>query len=182
MFTVLDPTPIQPLMQRAINTLASSAEWDEKAAMKCHINGLQGEKRRLRKFKRKCCMTIDSLKHGFYGKFGIELEQVANPADVTNLIDCKTTMPALIEKVCLMYETLHCLSNEMIAAKYKKYAQALDCLVDELFDLIDELQRANDEYEKAGYEYHHISRYQVSYYNVHDQEEPKEESQGYQDL
>ena len=176
-----DVSTVQPLLQRALNLMETASCWERKASKKAHIVGLQGEKRRLRYLYREAHNIVDKLEHSAYDVLRLDICAQPGSAEVTDLVCCKTTMCGIIDKLWVIHDEAHQLANDLVVAKFKPYAACLYSYEEKIFSILSELQRANAEYEMAEYEYHHISRYQVSYYNVHDEYEDKEESQGYSD-
>lgn len=185
---------VQSLVQRALNLFETSAEWDRKAAMKAHMCGLQGEKRRLRDLSREARNVVDSLQHCTYDKIkvddpkrpgkkiGLELYPITGTSDVSTLVCPESTLVGILVKLWKVHDEAHQIANDLVIAKMRSLSKPIYCFIDCLSECIDELQRAYDEYEWAKWEYHHISRYQVSHYNVHDEYEKKEEAQGYKDF
>lgn len=178
---MFDVTAVQPLLQRSVNLFETSANCFREAAMKAHMCGLQGEKRRLRYLSRKARDIVDCTEHKVWDMFKIELTPQEGTVDVSALRDAKSTLEGMIDKMWKIYNEAHQIANDLVVAKARPLSKPVYEYVDCLFEVIGELQRAQFEYELANYEYHHISRYQVSYYNVHDEYEPKEEAQGYSD-
>lgn len=177
----IDLNTIQPLLQRALNLMETAACWERKAAKKAHLVGLQGEKRRLRKLYRDAQNIVDWTEHYAWDLLKIDIEAQEGSIDVSNLVSTQTTMEGIISKLWVIYNEVHQIANDLVMAKFRGFAHCLYKYADKLFCILGELQRADDEYGKASYEYHHVSRYQVGYYNVHDEYEPKEEEQGYRD-
>jgi len=171
----------QPLIQRALNLFEASATWNRKAALKAHKCGLQGEKRRLRYLYRKAGNIVDRLVHEIWDMYKIEMNPMDGSIDVSHLVDTKSTLQGIISTMWKVYNEAHQVANELVVAKLRPIAQSIYHYTDCLYEILGELQRAQFEYELANYEYHHISRYQVSYFNVHDEYERREEEQGYKD-
>jgi len=171
----------EPLLQKAINFMETVSVWERKAARRAHIVGLQGEKRRLRRLSRDARNIVDWFEYKIYDTLCKEVYNQAGNADVSMFKCPKSTMSGIIEKLWTIYNELHQLANDLVVAKFRSFATPLYCYAEEIFALIGELNRNFNEYEMAAWEYHHISRYQVSWYNIHDEEEDKEESQGYSD-
>lgn len=171
----------QALIQLAIDNLSTYSDWSRKAAMKAHMCGLQGEKRRLRYLYRKANMVVDTLQHSMYDLFSVELYPRVGSANVVDMMCPKTTMAGMIKTMWTMYEQLHKVANDLIGANMRSLASPIYGYCGCLLDILSELQRTQKEYEWANWEYHHISRHQVSHSNVHDKYEDKEESQGYSD-
>jgi len=175
-----DITTLQPVLQRALNLLATASSWQRGAAKRAHIVGLQGEKRRLRYLYREASYITDWLEHKIYDVFELDLIAQQGTAD-TSVMQCvKSSMDTIIKKLWTIYEASHQVANELVNLKYRNLAQPIYTYAGRLFDIIAELQRAVKEYERAEFEYHHISRYQVGYYNIHDEYEDKEEAQGFE--
>jgi len=172
----------QPLLQRALNLMETAACWERKASKRCLIVGLQGEKRRLRWLGREAQNVVDWIEFAAWSTCGIDIEAQEGSVNVNTLLDYQSAMGGIIEKLSVIHDEAHQIANELVAAKLRGFAKPIYQYVDCLFDIIGELQRAQSEYEMANYEYHHISRYQVSWYNVHDNYECKEEKQGYTDF
>ena len=177
----IDVSTVQPLLQRSLNLMETASCWQRKAAKRAHIVGLQGEKRRMRYLYREARNIVDWLEHYTYDSLKIDICAQPGTADVTALACPMSTMNGIIEKLWVIYNEAHQLGNDFVVAKFRTFSKPLYKYCDKLFEIISELQRAQCEYDKANYEYHHISRYQVSYYNVHDEYEEKEEDQGYID-
>jgi len=176
-----DITTIQPLLQQTIDALDTSSHWQDCAAKKAHIAGLQGEKRRLRYLAREAKNLVTWMEHFTYDLLGLDISAQRGDIDVSTLLCPRSTMDGIISKLWKITSVLHTCANEFITVNMRTYAIPLYAYVEELFSIIAELQRARREYEQADYEYHHISRYQVSWCNVHDKYEEKEEAQGYTD-
>lgn len=179
--TGIDLSTVQPLLQKELNLMETASMWARRAAKKAHIVGLQGEKRRLRWLYREARNVVDWTEHAAYDVLMIDIMPQAGSTDVNGLTDTMSTMKGIIDKLWVIYNEAHQIANDLVVAKFRKFACRLYDYSDKLFCIIQELQRADIEYGKASYEYHHISRYQVSYYNVHDEYECKEEDQGYTD-
>lgn len=177
----IDVSTVQPLLQKALNLMETAACWERKAAKKAHVVGLQGEKRRLRKLYREAQNVVDWIEHYAVDLLKIDICAQEGTVDVSTLTDTKTTMDGIIAKLWVIYNEVHQIANDLVMAKFRGFSHRLYKYADCLFYILGELQRADSEYGKASYEYHHVSRYQVSYYNVHDEYEPKEEEQGYRD-
>lgn len=183
----MDLSTIQPLLQRGINLMETASCWERKAAMKAHVHGLQGEKRRMRYLYRKARNIVDWVEHSAYdvlkdqyGK-GIELCAQAGTTDVSSLRCPQSTMEGIIEKLWTIRKEAHKIANELVLAEWKEFSCPFYDYVECVFKILSELQRNHCEYVQAAYEYHHISRYQVAWYNVHDEYECKEEEQGYKE-
>lgn len=177
----IDVSTVQPLLQKLLNLMETAACWERKAAKKAHMVGLQGEKRRLRTLYREAQNVVDWTEHYALDLLKIDICAQVGTVDVSTLTDTKSTMDGIISKLWVIYNEVHQIANDLVVAKFRGFAYRLYKYADRLFFILGELQRADDEYGKASYEYHHLSRYQVSYYNVHDEYEPKEEEQGYRD-
>lgn len=177
----IDVTQVQPLIQRSLNLMETASCWCRKASKKAHIAGMQGEKRRLRYLYREASNIVDWTEHAIFDHLKIDICAQPGNVDVSSLMCPMSTMNGMIEKLWVIRDQAHDIANQLVIAKCRRYAKRLYCYVDKLDDILSELQRAQNEYERANYEYHHISRYQVSYYNVHDEYEEKEETQGYSD-
>lgn len=177
----IDVSTVQPLLQRALNLMETTSCWQRKAAKKAHIVGLQGEKRRMRYLSRESRNVVDWMEHNIYDILKIDISAQSGTTDTSGLVCPMSTMNGIVDKLWLIYNEAHQIANDLVVAKFRVFAKPLYCYSDELCCIIGELQRAQFEYEKANYEYHHISRYQVSWCNVHDKYEDKEESQGYTD-
>lgn len=178
----MDYTVIQPLLQRSLDLMETAARWERRAAKKAHIVGLQGEKRRLRYLSRKARNVVDVIEHSAYDLFKLDMYAQEGSIDVSSLVCVMSTMNGIIEKLWTIYNETHTIANEMVIAKFKKFANPLYDYSCELFEIIVELRRAQSSYEMGEYEHHHVSRYQIAWENVHDNYEPKEEEQGYKDL
>ena len=176
-----DMSAIQPLLQRSLNLMETAAAWQRKAAKRAHIVGLQGEKRRLRYLSREARNVVDWTEHYSYDSLKLDISAQQGTTDASSLVCIMSTMNGIIEKLWIIYGECHQIANEMVAAKYRVFAQPLYCYCEELFCILAELQRTQREYELADYEYHHISRYQLTWENVHDKYEDKEKDQGYFD-
>ena len=177
----MDQTAVKALIQRALNLMETASCWERKAAKRAHIVGLQGEKRRLRWLYRQSKHIVDWLEHYAYDHLKLDICAQPGSADVSGLVCAMSTMNGIIEKLWTIRNECHKLANELVVAYARKYSKCLYEYADTLDDILAELQRNASEYEKAQYDYHHISRYQVSWYNIHDEYEKKEESQGYID-
>lgn len=177
----VDKSSVQPLLQKSLNLMETASVWARRAAKKAHMVGLQGEKRRLRWLSREARNVVDWTEHAAFDIFAMDIEPQAGSTDVNGLTDTMTTMRGIIDKLWVIYNECHQIANDLVVAKFRSFAKPLYCYSDKLIKIIQELQRADMEYGKASYEYHHISRYQVGYYNVHDEYECKEEEQGYTD-
>lgn len=177
----IDVSAVQPLLQRTLNLMETAACWARKAAKQAHIVGLQGEKRRLRYLYRKATNIVDWTEHAALDHLRLNICAQPGTVDVSSLVCCMSTMNGIIEKLWTIRDQTHKLANELVMANYRRYAERLYDYSDCLDDILSDLQKAQFEYEKAEYEYHHVSRYQVGYYNIHDEYEEKEEAQGYVD-
>lgn len=169
----------QTLLQRALNLMETAACWERKASKKAHMCCLQGEKRRLRYLYRKSKNIVDWLEHKAFDVLKIDICAQPGSVDVSTLLDTRSTVEGIISKLWTIYNEAHEIANELLAAKFKRFAKPIQKYADKLFDIIDELQRADMEYNAGNYEYHHISRYQVGWKNVHDNYKKKEKKQGY---
>jgi len=176
-----DLSVIQPLLQKTLNFMDAVAHWDRKAAKRAHIVGLQGEKRRLRYLSREATNIVTWTEHKAFDVLKLDICPQMGTVDISALVCPMSTMNGIIEKLWTMYHEIHKIANDMVVAGYRSFAKPLYDYVEVLFCILGELQRNQSEYEKAEYEYHHISRYQVTWYNIHDEYEAKEESQGYKD-
>lgn len=173
----------ETLIQRALNLFETSACWDKKAAMKCHMVGLQAEKRRLRYLARKAQNVIDSLQHSGWDIFdpGLELYPVAGVGDVSAMNDPETCMRKIIDTFWTIHDSAHEIANEMVIGKLKGLSEPIFCFCECLMDLISEVQRKYRSYEASGWNWMHISKDQETQNNTHDEYEEKEEAQGYKD-
>jgi len=171
----------QPILQRSLDLMETASCWMRKAAKKAHIVGLQGEKRRLRYLSREARNLVDWIEHSAYDLFKLDTCGQSGTIDVKDLVCPMSTMNGIIEKLWKVYNEAHQVANDLVIAKYRSFASPIYKYTDELICILSELQRAQTEYERAEYEYHHISRYQVGYWNVHDEYEKMEETQGYSD-
>ena len=171
----------EPLLQKAINFMETVSMWERKAARKAHIVGLQGEKRRLRRLSREARNIVDWIEYTTYDVLCREINNQAGNTDVSTLKCPKSTMTGMVDKLWTIYNEVHQMANDLVVAKLRSFSAPLYCYAEGIFELLGELNRNFNEYEMAKWEYHHISRYQVSWYNIHDEEEDKEESQGYKD-
>lgn len=182
---MIDQGIVRTSIQRALDILATSKDWDDMAAIRCHLIGLQGEKRRLRYLSRKAGYIITFLQHKPLDIFEPPLSCLPIAGDVgdsiAKLTDAKVAMPLIVEKLWKIYTSLHQIANELVANNMRPLADCLYEYIGCIFNVIGDLNRADREYKLADYEYHHISRYQVGWANVHDEYEDKEESQGYSD-
>jgi len=176
-----DIAQLESLLQKTLNLMETASCWSRKAAKKAHIVGLQGEKRRLRYLSREARYIVDWTEHYSYDLLKIDICATPGSVDVSTLVCTGTTMKGIISKLWTIYDAVHQTANELVTAKFRDFATPLYSYTSKLFCIIGELQRAENEYVMADYEYHHVSRYQVSWYNVHDEYEDKEECQGYQD-
>jgi len=177
----MEVNTIQLIIQRAINLFDTAAQWSRSAAMKAHMSGLQGEKRRLRYLYRRANNIVDVLSSQMWDLFCVEMVPEKGSVDVSALLCPRSTMAGIMNTTTKVYSEGHQLANELVAACYRPLAKPLYDYIDCLFEVIRELHRAHFEYDLANYDYHHVSRYQVAYYNIHDEYEEKERSQGYND-
>lgn len=177
----IDISTVQTLIQKSLNLMETAKKWESRAAKKALMCGLQGEKRRLRWLSREAGFAIDWTEQMAWGILKIDLCAQEGSVDVSGLLDTRSTTEGIIEKLWTIYSAARKLVNEFTIANFKDFAVPLDKYACKLFKIIGELQRYQSEYEMAKYEYHHISRYQVSLENVHDEYECEEEKQGYKD-
>jgi len=178
---MVDKNTISPTIQHALDYLCAAETWASKAAVKAHIIGLQGEKRRLRYLSRKAGYIQDTLQHSMIDIFDTELHPHSGSTDVSGMTSLKHTMDGIISKLWKIYSECHTLANKLVVDNMRPLASPIYEYCDCILTILGELNRARKEYELAEWEYHHISRYQVSWSNVHDNYEDKEESQGYKD-
>ena len=165
------------LVDKTINLLETISIWDEKMAMQAHKIGLQGEKRKERYTGRKAHLIAQKLQHDVYDIFDAELYPVAQKVPIPNFNSAKDYYIEYINKMWYLYEELHMIANTMVTSNLKPLSGCIYKLTDCMFNDILHSQRFFKECEKAKWEYHHISRYQVSLENIHDEYEKKEESQ-----
>lgn len=178
---IIDVSVIQPLLQNALDLMATASCWERKAAMKAHICGLQGEKRRLRYLYREANNYVDMTEHLVKDVLKIEMSAQQGSGDVSSLLTPETCMEGIIDKLWTIRMKVHKIANDMVAAGFKEFANPLYCYAEKLFKCIGYLQRMDDLYKSCKYDMVLISRYQVADENVHDEYEPKEEGQGYKD-
>jgi hypothetical protein len=173
----------QNLTQKTIDLLETASCFCRKAAMKCHIVGLQGEKRRMRYLYRKCNNIADSMQHGVYDIFspGLELYPNTGNTDITMINSPQTCMKKMIDTLWAVHDQLHLIANDMVIQKMKGLSGPLYDYCSCLMSMLGEMQRNYRSYEAGGWEYHHISRHQESACNIHDEYEDKEGHQGYSD-
>lgn len=167
-----------PLFQTALDALERSRQWADQAFIRAQAIGLQGEKRRERHNARKDYMLIQHLRCLALDLFNTEIEPVKASGKVA-----ASTIPEYFReylgKLVESYNELHQVANDMVVSGLRPASSPIYKLCDCLWDQIIECRRAIKEGELAKWEYHHISRYQVSFCNVHDKMEETEESEGY---
>lgn len=173
----------QKLLQRALNLFETSASWDRKAAMKCHMVGLQAEKRRLRYLFRNAQNVVICLQHSGWDVFnpGLELYPVTGDGDVSSMTTPETCMQKILDTLWTVHDEGRAIENDMILGKLKGLSQPIAKYCDCLMTIIGEVQRNYRSYEKSGWNWLLISRHQETDCNSHDEYEKKEESQGYID-
>lgn len=167
------------MMKHAIDMLAYQSKYDDVASMKAHIVGLQGEKRIDRIEDRKYHMTAQYLQHKLWDKFDVEYYPIEKPVNLSMVTSIDSYFSTHIAALWEFYMSLNALGNEMVAAGYNSYSDCLSCHAKEVDETIDRLQRLSDEYTMSGKSYIHISRYETTNCNVHDEGEEKEKAQGY---
>lgn len=167
------------LVQKAINLLESSSCWDDQAALRAHVLGLQGKKRVERYESRKEHMMVQCYIHDMFDLFDVEMQPEIGEIILPPMPDITSFFEAYIKKLWAVYHELHEIANALVIAGYKPLSESLYCYIECLHKCIIDNKRELREYLLANKEYHHISRYEVSYYNIHDKYEKKEESQGY---
>lgn len=177
-----DTTTVKPLLERALNLMATAAKWQEKAAKKCLIVGLQGEKRRMRYLGREALIVRDHLEYQAYDRLdGLDICAQSVDTDVAMMQCCESSMNHMISKLWAIRTQAHQIANDLVVANFKDFACFLYEYAAKIFSILGELQRNRKSYKKCDYDYHHVSRYQESCYNVHDAYECKEKEQGYSD-
>lgn len=178
-----DITLAKTLIQKALDLFETGACFYRKAAMKCHMVGLQGEKRRMRYLYRQYQMVTDCLQHGAWDLFdpGLELYAEVGNSDIKIMSDTKTCMRKMIDTLWKLHDEAHTIANEMVVGKLKGLAEIIYKYCDCIMSMITEMQRNYRSYEMSGWDWHHISRHQETECNIHDKYESKEESQGYSD-
>ena len=178
-----DMSADKALVQRALDLLETAANFDRKAAMKCHMAGLQGEKRRMRYLYRTSQNIVDCLQHSVYDIFnpGMELYPTVGTVDVYSMSDCKSCIQKAIETLWKVHDEAHSIANDMVLGKLKGLSDPLYEYCSCLMSIIGEMQRNYRSYELSGWDWHHISRHQETECNIHDKYEGKEKSQGYSD-
>lgn len=176
-------TEAQNLIQRALDLFETIATFDRSAAMKCHIAGLQGEKRRMRYLYRKAKCVVDCLQHGAWDMFdpGLELYPKSGSADVSSMTNTQTCMRKIIDTLWKVHDEAHAIANDMVMAKLKSLSCPVYDYCDCLTTIISEMNRNYRSYEMSGWDWHHITRHQETDCNIHDKYEDKEEGQGYSD-
>lgn len=176
-------TLAQNLEQRTLDLFETSALWMRKGAMKCHMAGLQGEKRRLRYLYREAQNVTDCLQHSGWDLFdpGLELYPVVGSADISKMMDPESCIRIIIETYWKIHDAAHEIANEMVIGKFKGLSEPVYHYCDCLMNMIGETQRNYRSYEAAGWDWHHVSRHQETDCNIHDKYEGKEEKQGYSD-
>lgn len=166
------------LLQSAINILDDSFRWEDQAYTRAQMLSVHGEKRRERHEARKDYMLQQHLKCLAVDLFDMELK-----AAPTSIVLPKTDIPGYfdmyLKKLWKTYDELHKVANDLVVAGYKHIAEPIYCHLDCVFDEIIETKRTIKEGNLANWEFHHVSRYQVGYYNVHDCMEKKEQAEGY---
>ena len=175
----MDATVVQPLLQRALNLMETASCWQRKAAKRAHIVGLQGEKRCLRYLSRKARNIADWIEHRAYDHLRLDICSQPGSIDISSLMCIMSTMNGIIAKLWIVRNEAHQIANDLVIAKYRKYAHRLYKYVECLDHILTRLQRAQTEYERAEYEYQFIARHQLAWENVHDIYEKKEKKQGY---
>lgn len=167
------------LLQKAINLLEASSRWDDEASMKAQILGLQGEKRLERHSARKAHMLVQHYRHIAYDLFEEQLVPQVNKPNLGDMSSIVAYFETYIDKSWATYLELNELGNALVVLGYRPLSCELyemgECLQKEII----EAKRLLKEFKLAKEEYHHISRYEVSYRNVHDDMEKKEEGEGY---
>jgi len=159
------------LMKQAAILLNNQDRYDRISSMKAHIVGLQGEKRVDRIEHREYGGTVDYLMHRLLDLFDVEFYPPENRINLDGITDITKYLETHIAQLWKFHSELAMLSNEMTLAGHKKIAKCLDKHVFDVEDKLVELRRLYKEYLLANKEYHHISRYEVGYFNVHDEAE-----------
>lgn len=167
-------------IQAVINTLRACMEWDDKAFLEAQAIGLQGEKRRDCHEECKTLMLSQWLRRKTGDLFDVKV--LPEPVQV-NLPSEMSTIPgyfnAYLNKMEETYSGLHKQANVLVNMGYQPIAKKLYKYTCHLMKIIIEVRRIIKEGKLANWEYHHVSRYQVSFDNVHDRYECKEKKMGY---
>lgn len=168
------------LLQDAINLLDASQKWENRAQIKAQKLGIQGEKRREGHDERKELCLAQYLQRTAMDIFDAELYPEVGNVSAPAFSRPQDYFTAYHAKLWETYEALHMIANELVVKGYKPIAGPMYDYACYMFDEIIDTRRQLKEYALAGWEYHHISRYQVSYENRHDDYEKKERKQGYE--
>lgn len=173
----------QSLIQKALDLFETSALFNRRAAMKCHISGLQGEKRRARYLFRKSQYIVDCLQHSTVDLFDPILELYPNVGsiDISSMVTPKACMEKIISTLWKIHDDAQGIANDMVIAKFNSLREPIDKFCDCIMTIIAEMNRNYRSYEAAAWEWHHVSRHQETDCNIHDKYEDKEEQQGYKD-
>lgn len=168
-----------PILESAISTLKLYMSWDNSAFTRAQLLGLQGEKRVERHTARKDYMLIQYLRCLAVDLFDEEIDPEPASLPVITAMEMRNFFIEYLERMKREYDELHRLANEAVSAGLRPISKPLYELCSCLWDQIIECRRAIKEGDLARWEYHHISRYQVSYCNVHDMMISVEETDGW---
>ena len=167
------------LIQKAINLLEASSQWNDRASMLAHRLLVEGEKRRDRHDDRDEHMTRQYLQHTALDLFGVELYPLASDVAAPKATDPEVYFKMYIKKLWASYEEVGQIANAIVAAGFHPLSQCLHMHQAYLQDEIIDTNRFIMEGDAAKWEFHHISRYQVSMKdNIHDNYEEKKRKQG----
>lgn len=180
---MLDKSSNQSLIQRALDIFETGSFFTRNAAMKCHMSGLQAEKRRSRYLYRKALNIVDYLQHSTWDIFepGLELYPHMGSIDTDVMTDPKSCMRKIIESLWKIHDEAHAIANEMVVARLRCLSEPIYDFCNCVMTIISEMQRNFRSYELGGWDWILISRHQEADNNIHDEYEKKEESQGYSD-
>lgn len=162
------------LVKQAMDVLNYQDRYDRISAMKAHIVGLQGEKRVDRIEHREYGCIVDDYQHRLWDLFDVEYYAIDRPINLDNVTDITNYLETHISRLWTFRDELSNLADDMIKAGYLSFSKPLTQCAMEVENTIVRLRREYIEYNWAKKEYHHISRYEVGYYNVHDEAEKKE--------
>lgn len=166
-------------MQKAINLLEASSKWNDHMSMKAHELSVHGEKRVEREEARKEMGMRQHFQHLALDLFDAELYPNIGNMTTPQVTNITAYFETYIQKLWALYSELHAIANDLVIAGYKPISEPLYEYIECIQKDIIEAKRLAKEYKLANNEFHHISRYEVSYRNVHDDMEKKEKSEGY---
>lgn len=169
------------LLQRAINLLYAAYTWDDEASLIAQSLGLHGEKREERHMSRKFHMLVQHYRSVCLDLLDIKISPASATHDLSSFTTIKIYLEKYIEKTWATYTELQVIANELVKGCFKPLSCEMYKLADCLQDEIIRSKRLLKEYMLANEQYHHISRYEVSYDNVHDRLEKIEDKEGYID-